>query len=92
MPIAKAPPRAALDMNIGASKPPEVPEPSEITSASDLKIAIKSSRLQREVVVQNVGNRVVPNAQNARDEESDDAQAERANRRMPQVVDRQAVE
>ena len=36
-------PIAALDMNIGASRPPEVPEPSEITSASDLNTAIRIS-------------------------------------------------
>ena len=43
MTMAKTPPIAALDMNIGASKPPEVPEPSEITSASALKTAIRIS-------------------------------------------------
>ena len=30
---AKTPPIAALDMNMGASSPPDVPEPSETTSA-----------------------------------------------------------
>ena len=34
--IANAPPMAALDMNIGASNPPDVPEPSEITNATVL--------------------------------------------------------
>ena len=46
MPVAKMPPSAALAMNIGASKPPDVPEPSEITSASDLKTAISSRSFQ----------------------------------------------
>ena len=39
--IAKMPPRAALDMNMGASNPPEVPEPSEMTSARALKTATR---------------------------------------------------
>jgi hypothetical protein len=38
MATAKTPPKAALDMNMGASNPPEVPEPSEITSATALAI------------------------------------------------------
>jgi hypothetical protein len=33
---AYAPPSAALDMNIGASSPPEVPEASAMTSATAL--------------------------------------------------------
>src|SRR6202795_4019028 len=33
-PSAKTPPIAALDINIGASSPPDVPEPSETTSAT----------------------------------------------------------
>src|SRR5438445_9610397 len=33
VPIANAPPSAALDMNMGASNPPEVPDPNEITRA-----------------------------------------------------------
>ena len=41
--IANTPPSAALDMNMGASNPPDVPDPSEITSASALKIAIRIS-------------------------------------------------
>src|SRR5271154_88843 len=41
--IANMPPIAALDINIGASNPPEVPEPSEITNAKDLNTAIKIS-------------------------------------------------
>ena len=41
--MAKTEPMAALAMNIGASRPPEVPEPSEITSAADLKTITASS-------------------------------------------------
>src|SRR5436305_15205379 len=33
VPIANAPPSAALDMDMGASNPPEVPDPTEITRA-----------------------------------------------------------
>src|SRR4029077_521961 len=33
-PRAKTPPIAALDINIGASSPPDVPDPSETTSAT----------------------------------------------------------
>ena len=43
--MANTPPSAALDMNIGASKPPDVPDPSEITSASALKTATSNSSL-----------------------------------------------
>ena len=41
--IANAEPMAALAMNIGASKPPDVPEPREIISAADLKIITANS-------------------------------------------------
>src|ERR1700722_7487156 len=41
--IANTPPIAALDINIGARNPPEVPEPREITNANDLNTAIKIS-------------------------------------------------
>ena len=36
--MANSPPMAALHMNVGASNPPEVPEPSEITSAANFAI------------------------------------------------------
>ena len=36
--IAKTAPRAELNMNVGASRPPDVPAPSETISASHLKI------------------------------------------------------
>src|SRR5215471_17353553 len=41
--MANTEPIAALAMNIGASSPPEVPDPSEMTSAADLKIITESS-------------------------------------------------
>ena len=84
--IANTPPIAALDMNIGASKPPEVPDPSEITSANALKTAIKISNFSVEIVVQNIRNRVVAHAQHARHKKSDNPQSQRADRRMPQIV------
>ena len=40
---ANTPPSAALDMNIGASSPPDVPDPSEITSAMALAIITTSN-------------------------------------------------
>ncbi len=36
--MAYAPPSAALDMNIGASRPPEVPDPSDTMSATAFAI------------------------------------------------------
>ena len=50
--MANAPPSAALDMNIGASSPPEVPEPSEITSADCLGDHHDQQHLQRQLSVQ----------------------------------------
>src|SRR5579864_5508202 len=42
--MANTPPSAALDMNIGASRPPDVPDPSEITKAMALaNITISSN-------------------------------------------------
>src|SRR6202035_6017208 len=38
-PIEKRPPAAADDMNIGASSPPEVPDPKESNNATDLHTA-----------------------------------------------------
>ncbi len=90
--IANTPPRAALDMNIGASNPPDVPDPSEITSASALKTAMSIKHLQSEVVVENIRDRVVSHAQHARNEIADDSQSQRTDRRMPQIVDSDPVE
>src|SRR4051812_18040609 len=42
-PIANAPPSAADAMNIGPSNPPDVPDPSEINSASDFNPATASN-------------------------------------------------
>src|ERR1700731_2142113 len=38
-PTAKRPPAAAEDMNIGASSPPDVPDPRESNNATDLNTA-----------------------------------------------------
>src|SRR5437588_8236812 len=46
IPRANTPPRAALDINMGASNPPEVPDPREITSATALAIMTTSSSFQ----------------------------------------------
>src|SRR5436190_21772973 len=43
MMLAKAPPSAALDMKVGASSPPDVPDPSEMTMAADLAIMNNSN-------------------------------------------------
>ncbi len=52
----------------------------------------QDQHLQREIIVQNVGDRVVAHAENARHKKADDAEAERADGRMPKIADREAVE
>src|ERR1700722_542315 len=41
--MAKSPPIAALHMNVGASRPPDVPDPSEITRAANFAIITTNS-------------------------------------------------
>ena len=52
----------------------------------------QQQELPGEAVVEDVGDGVVADAQHARHEVADDAEAERADRRMPQFVDRQTIE
>ena len=90
--MANTPPMAALDMNMGASNPPEVPEPSEITRATALASITTSSRFEGKAGIENVADRVIANTENAGHEVSDDAQTQRADRRPPEFVDGEFLE
>ncbi len=84
--MAKAPPIAALDHEhrrqraAGSSGPERDHQHHE-----RLEHRNQNEQLQCQIIVQNVFNRVVTNAQDTRNEKSDDAEPQRSDRRMPQV-------
>ena len=91
-PMAKTPPMAALDINMGASSPPDVPEPSEMTSAAAFATMTTSNSFQRQIRIQNVADGVIADAQHAGHEVADDPEPQGADRRPPEFVDRQFLE
>ena len=79
-------------MNIGASKPPEVPAPNDNSNASDLHTAT-SNRIFRARLLFRISERVVvPHAEHAGNEKANDAKRQRADRRMPKFGDRNPFE
>ncbi len=90
--MAKTPPSAALAMNIGASKPPDVPGAERNHQRQGLENRDQQKQLPGEAVIEDAGNRVIADAEDSGHEEADDSEPQRANGRMPKFVDRQTIE
>src|SRR5260370_42714426 len=88
MATAKTPPHAALEMNMGASNPPEVPEPSEITNANALASMTTISTVRAKFGIQNIADGVAPRAQSPRHKGTDKPQVQRANGWPPKLIHR----
>ena len=91
--LAAAPkrlPKPALMSSSGASVPPERPRAEREPPRDELDRRQHRDGAEREAVAQHVGDGVVADAQRARRDESDAGERDRADHRMPELVDRQA--
>src|SRR5207245_10161367 len=89
VPIANAPPSAALDMNMGASNPPEVPDPNEITRAIAFAIITMIKSLSARF---DVAERVVSHAADPRHKVTNDSEHKRGDGWPTELVNGQLLE
>ena len=82
-------PYPALISRIGASVPPDVPEPSAAHHASSFAEREHCDRADRELVGQHVADGVVSHAERPRHEETDRREDHRADHRVPELADGQ---
>ena len=85
-------PKHALMSRIGASVPPEVPEPRASHQITSLPTASTASVAEREAAGEHVADRVVADAERPRHEQADDANTDGADDRVPELADGQPAE
>ena len=88
-PVPASVPNDALINRIGASVPPDVPEPEREPPADQLHRAEDGNGRQRELAVEHVADRVVADAECPRREETDAGEGDGADDGMPELAERQ---
>ena len=85
-------PNVLLMIRIGASVPPDVPDPSAIHQMTSLPMHERGQRAEREPTGERVVDDVVADAEGARHEQPERRPHQRADDRMPRDAERQPAE